>query len=79
MSTTTTTRTTIFSSKDGALTLSELERLESLYLATMRRKMGPELFFSSGVGGVYSVVAYSEKGQEGDVLWLTSNVKESRA
>ena len=73
-----TTRTTIFSSKDSAQTFTELERLESLHLATIRRKLGPELFFSSGIGGVYSVVAYSEKGQEADLLWLTSNAKESR-
>ena len=55
-----------------------MTRLESLYLATVRRKLGLDLFFQDGVGGVYSVIAYSEKGQEADLLWLTSNAKESR-
>ena len=71
----TTTRTTLFSSLDGAETFKELQRLESLYLATVRRKLGTSLFYSCGVRNVYSVTAYSEHGQEEELEWLRANVK----
>lgn len=74
----TTTRTTLFSSPDGAETFKELQRLESLYLATIRRKLGISLFYSCGVHNVYSITAYSEECQDEELEWLRANVKESQ-
>ena len=71
-------RTTIFSSRNSSETFSELNRLEGLYLATVRRKLGLDLFFSDGTHGVYSVVAYSEGDKTEEIQWLKSNVKETR-
>lgn len=79
MSVTTTTRTTLFSSRDGEETFEELQRLDSLYLATIRRKLSVSLFFSTEPHGVYSVVAYSEPDQTTELEWLRANVKEGRA
>ena len=72
---TTITRTTLFSSRDGTEAFDELQRLESLYLATVRRKLGISLFFSCGAHNVYSITAYSESGQEEELEWLRANVK----
>lgn len=73
---TTATRTTLFSSRSSAAVYAELERLESLYLATIRRKLSTELFFSSGPDS-YSVIAYSEAAQSEELEWLRANVKET--
>ncbi len=73
----TATRTTLFSSRSSSAVYAELERLESLYLATVRRKLGTDLFFSSGPENVYSIIAYSEAGQTEEVEWLRMNAKGS--
>lgn len=73
----TATRITLFSSRSSAAVYAELERLESLYLATVRRKLvNTELFFSSGPDN-YSVIAYSEAAQSEELEWLRANVKET--
>ena len=76
-----TNRTTLFSSRYAKDAYAELERLESLYLATVRRKLGVDLYFS--VSGedkttLYSIVVYYG-GQTDEVTWLRENVKESAA
>lgn len=73
-----TTRTTLFSSRSSVAVYTELDRLESLYLATIRRKLSVELFFSFGPDSIYSITAYSEVGQEAEVEWLRANVKEGQ-
>lgn len=75
----TATRTTLFSSRSSSAVYAELERLESLYLATIRRKLATDLFFSSGPESIYSVIAYSETGQSEELEWLRANVKEGSA
>jgi hypothetical protein len=70
------TRTILFTSRRATEALDELNRLESLYLASIRRKR-VALLLSSGPSD-YSVVAYSRPGQEDEVVWLRANVKEGQ-
>lgn len=78
-SSTNTNRTILFSSRYSKETYGELERLESLYLAVMRRKLTVDLYFSvegPDKSPVYSITVY-HGSQTDEVEWLRENVKES--
>jgi hypothetical protein len=76
---TNTNRRTLFTSRYASEAFAELDRLAALYLATQRRALTVDLYFS--VEGEFNTARYSVTvyygAQSAEVEWLVENVMGS--